>query len=157
MEEIYKIVLTFVLTIIGVVLIFSIKKGLELFYINPFLNFKEKLIKTNTNLNFYRNILTNAFNKEEINENFFEKIMKAQETVRADWASLKSAHALTITKSFLKSKVFSYEEMKKIEKNLLYLSNAPIIRSNQMQRPDDSVDNRYDKINEIEELFKKYL
>ena len=142
-------------TVSCAVVIFIITWALKLVYIDPFLNFKDKLIKTNTNLNFYRNILTNAFNREEINDDFVKEIRKAQETVRADWASLKSAHAVAL-KLFLKSKVFSSEEMKKIEKNLLYLSNAPIIRSSQMQRPDDSVE-RYDKINEIEEIFKKYL
>ena len=142
-------------TVIGAVVIFIITLILKLVYIDPFSNFKEKLIKTNTDLNFYRNILTNAFNREEINDDFVKEIKKAQETVRADWASLKSAHAVAF-KFFLKNKVFSSEEMKKIEENLLYLSNAPIIRSNQMQRPDDSVE-RYDKIKEIEEIFKKYL
>jgi len=150
MEEIFKIVLGFVLTIIGAVLIFIIIN-----YIKHFSNFKEKLIKTNTNLNFNRNILTNAFNREEINDDFVKEIMKAQETVRADWASLKSAHAVT-PKLFLKNKVFSSDEMKKIEENLLYLSNAPIIRSNQMQRPDDCVE-RLEKVKEIEKISKKYL
>ena len=130
--------------------LFSIKN-----YIKPFSNFKDKLIKTNTDLNFNRNILTNAFNREDINDDFVKEIMKAQETVRADWASLKSAHAVAF-KSSLKHKVFSSEEMQKIKENLLYLSNAPIIRSNQKQRPDDCVE-RYDKINEIEEISKKYL
>jgi hypothetical protein len=156
MEEIFKIVLTSAFTIIGAVLIFSITKILELVYIKPFFNFKDKLVKTNTNLNFHKNILTNAFNRGEINDVFFEKIMKAQETVRADWASLKSAHAITPKLFKNRKKVFSSEEMKKIEENLLYLSNAPIIRSNQMQRPDDCVE-RLEKVNEIEKISKKYL
>lgn len=156
MDEIFKIVLTSALTIIGAVIIFSITKIVELFYIKPFFNFKDKLVKTNTNLNFYRDILTNAFNREEINDDFVKEIKKAQETVRADWASLKSAHAIT-PKLFKKlNKVFSSEEMKKIEENLLYLSNAPIIRSNQKQRPDDCVE-RLEKVNEIEKISKKYL
>lgn len=143
-------------TVIGAVVIFIITLILKLVYIDPFSNFKEKLIKTNTNLNFNRNILTNAFNREEINDDFVKKIKKAQETVRADWASLKSAHAIT-PKLFKKgNKVFSSEEMKKIEENLLYLSNAPIIRSNQKQRPDDCVE-RLEKVNEIEKISKKYL
>jgi hypothetical protein len=142
-------------TVIGAVVIFIITLILKLVYIDPFSNFKDKLVKRNTNLNFNRNILTNAFNREEINDDFVKKIMKAQETVRADWASLKSAHAVAF-KFFLKHKVFSSEEMKKIEENLLYLSNAPIIRSNQKQRPDDCVE-RLEKVNEIEKISKKYL
>jgi hypothetical protein len=106
MEEIFKIVLTSAFTIIGAVLIFSITKILELVYIKPFFDFKDKLSKTNTNLNFYRNILTNSVNREEINDGLVKEIMKAQETVRADWASLKSVHAVTPKLFKNRNKVF---------------------------------------------------
>ena len=59
MEEFYKIILTSGFTILGAIIIFCATKIIELLYIHPFFNFKNKFTKTYGDILFFDNILTN--------------------------------------------------------------------------------------------------
>ncbi len=161
MAEILNIFLTASLTLTGGVILLMLEKILEKFYINPYYQFKSKLIETKVTLYLYNNIYTNFFELEKTNNIFLEKIKNAQELLRKHWAEVLVHYRRIINSSiiifFCKSKVPSQKEMEKIATNLIFLYNSPLVWSKEWRADikNNSLE-RDNKLREIIEILMKY-
>ncbi len=148
-------ILQALLTIIGGALLYVFSKSFELYLIKPYHYFKQEVIETKIDLLFYKNILTNAFERESANERFIEKILTCQEKIRSRWSKLSVKYE-TVPKWIFSRKLPTYEEMKTIEENLIYLSNRSIIYSKNNIIYNDCSES-INKLDKIIEYFEKIL
>lgn len=123
-------------TIFGGALIYAIVNLINIFILKPYSNFKNEVIKTKIDLLFYKNILTNAFEREETNDKFIEEILSCQKKIREQWSKL-SVKYHAVPKLLFSWKLPSIEDMHKIEENLIYLSNRFILKSQNRDLPND--------------------
>ena len=142
-------ILTASLTLIGGILIFLIQKFIILLFIEPHREFKEARSKLKYLLLLNKNIYTNGFNENEIIPKFKEKVLESQRDVRKEWANLYVKYDNLIFK-WCSPKP---KDMKKVYENLIYISNAPIIKNNNRDSSDSPVD-RNKKIDDILKVLK---
>jgi len=150
MSDLTIAVLSAVFTIFGALIIFLFKDAIENLFIFPKRRFKKKLIEVKANLLFYKNLLTNAFNRAEINDIFFEKIFRCQEKLRKNWVGISITYPAIIRIPII-SKEPSKEQIKKIQGNLLFLSNSALVyfEKNQPHDISSACTARQEKIDEI--------
>ncbi len=157
MEEYASMFLQGSITVLVGIITFLITLVVERFYIAPYYDFKKELISIRINLLFYNNILTNFFERGEINDKFFDKIMTAQEKMREHWAKISTKYYNTNKNLFrILKKIPSKDEMKKIEECLIYLQNSRIVHLKRMPDNDNCLE-RNEKLNKTLEIINKYI
>ncbi|MFT4283152.1 MAG: hypothetical protein ACMXX6_01875 [Candidatus Woesearchaeota archaeon] len=150
MEEMF---LQALITVFIGLILYILTKLVERQFIN-YNKFKEELINTKTNLNFYSNILTNRFTKEETTKSFQKYVIDTQKEIRKNWAKLEARYTL-VNKTLFKKHILTKKELETLLENLIYLSNRRIIvyNNNQVDDVSDSI-KRYDNTLKI---INKYL
>ena len=142
-------VLTASLTLLGGITIFLIQKFIIILFIQPHQEFKEAKSKLKYLLLLNKNIYTNGFDENEIKPDFKETILESQRDVRKEWANLYVKYDNLILKWCSPKQ----KDMKKVYENLIYISNSPIIRTNNQSTNDNPID-RNSKIDDIFKVLK---
>ncbi len=147
-------------TIFIALVIFLITKYLELFIIVPFFEFKKELIRLKVNLLFYKNIFTTSFESESINAKFRDKIINAQNEIRNNLMNITAKYdRLKNRKVILSSKILTEDELKKIEENVLSISNSLVVyfRKNKDAIEPGEPEERKDMVNQTIKIINKYV
>ncbi|MFH1224872.1 MAG: hypothetical protein V1676_03635 [Candidatus Diapherotrites archaeon] len=158
MSDLAFAILSAVLTIFGALIIFLLKDAVENLFIFPKRNFKKSLAKTKASLLFYKNILTNEFKRSEINDAFFEKILQCQKELRENWAEISVTYPL-VQKIPVISREPSDDQIKKIQENLLSLSNSTLVYLEETTSNSklDGCESRRKKVDEILSIINRCL
>jgi len=142
-------ILTASLTILGGITIFLIQKFVIILFIQPHQEFKEAKSKLKYLLLLNKNIYTNGFDENKIKPEFKETVLESQRDIRKEWANLYVKYDNLILKWFSPKQ----KEMKKVYEILIYISNSPIIRTNNQKTNDNPIDIN-SKINDIFKVLK---
>jgi len=142
-------ILTASLTIFGGITIFLVQKFIIILFIQPHQEFKEAKSKLKYLLLLNKNIYTNGFDENQIKPEFKETVLESQRDVRKEWANLYVKYDNLILKWCSPKQ----KEMKKVYENLIYISNSPIIRTNNQTTNDNPVD-RNSKIDYVFKVLK---
>ena len=156
MSDITISIITASLTIAGAVTIFLITKIIEELYLKPYVKFKEDLIKTKTFINFNDNILTNQFWKKEVSTDFQQRVINIKQEARKIWSKLDSSYE-NCFKIFLKNKIPNKKEIVELNGNLIYFSNALVIRNENSKERNNDVLKRNEMVNKCKKIINKYL
>ena len=113
------------------VLIFIMTNILDLFYIKPYLRFKEEMIKTKITVAFYQNILTNAFDINNLDDIRLNEINKSKKELRDRWANTlvryENVHIPCFIVRVLKINYPPKVDMDELSNYLLEISNMSLI------------------------------
>lgn len=162
MGELSLSLLTAILTLFVGLIIFTLSKIIEEFYIKPYQSFKEEITRTKSLIYLYNPIFTNYFNGDQSKKEFISKVLDAQELLRKRWANLLVYHN-RIKKSWLinlfcNKSIPSGKEMEKVAKGILCVIQSSLIYS-KTQHPSTIINNskeRDEKIKETIAILMKY-
>lgn len=159
MDDLTKIILTWLFTVIGAVIIFLSTKIIEKFYIEPYYKFKSELTKTKIKLYFYNNLFTNHFEVDETNKEFIKKILSAQEEIRLQWSKLQILYTIVVNKKilmiFCNKKIPNTKEMNQILVSLIRIYNSNLFHYNNIPAENDSPE-RNDELIRLLDILLKY-